>query len=102
MRTSVSARRPHTEFTPFLEEGQHCVWEPERTAVVADGGVVIDERVAPRSFLKGHTILTPWDRQYLICFTGYAMWTYLTTPFLFTLPGFRTREVEPWREGDEI
>lgn len=102
IHTSISTHRPHTEFTPFLEEGQHCVWEPERTAVVADSGDVIEHRAAPRSFFEGHTIPTPWDRQHLIYFTGYAMWTYLTTPFLFKLPGFRTQEVEPWQEEDEI
>ena len=32
---------------------------------------------------------------------GYAMWTYLTTPFLFKLPGFRVEEVEPWKEEGE-
>ncbi|MBB3656688.1 hypothetical protein FHX15_001916 [Rhizobium sp. BK650] len=102
IRTSISTHRPHTEFTPFLQEGQHCVWEPERTAVIADSGDIIEQRAAPRSFFEGHTIPTPWDRQHLIYFTGYAMWTYLTTPFLFGLPGFRTQEIEPWHEEDEI
>ncbi|MBB3559975.1 hypothetical protein FHX06_001286 [Rhizobium sp. BK512] len=101
IHTSVSAHRPHTEFTPFLEKGQHCVWEPEQTSIVADSGDVIEHRAAPRSLFEGHTITTPWDRQHLIYFTGYAMWTYLTTPFLFTLPGFRTEEIEPWQEEDE-
>ena len=36
------------------------------------------------------------DRAY---FNGYAMWTYLTTPFLFTMEGVRVQEVEPWTEG---
>src|SRR3546814_14044537 len=29
------------------------------------------------------------------------MWTYLTTPFLFRLPGFTSEEVEPWDENGE-
>jgi hypothetical protein len=28
-------------------------------------------------------------------FNGYALWTYLTSPFLLTLPGFAVRELEP-------
>ncbi|TLX12999.1 hypothetical protein [Rhizobium sp. MHM7A] len=102
IHTMVSTRRPYTEFTPFLEKGYHCVWEAERTAIVADSGEVIEHRVAPRSSFEGHTIATAWDRQHLIYFTGYAMWTYLTTPFLFRLPGFETEEIEPWQEEDEI
>lgn len=99
--TSVSAHHPHTEFTPFLKPGQHCIWEPERTAIVADSGEIVEQRDAPRSFFAGHTLSTPWDPQHLIYFTGYAMWTYLATPFLFRLPGFKTEEVEPWEEEGE-
>lgn len=98
---SVSTRRPHTEFTPFLKAGQHCVWEPQRTAIVSDDGMVLDERASPRSHFGGHAIATRWDQQHLVYFTGYAMWTYLTTPFLFGLPGFGWEEIEPWSEGDE-
>ncbi|EPR12449.1 hypothetical protein M527_01575 [Sphingobium indicum IP26] len=101
MHCSISTRKPHTEFTPFLKEGQHCVWEPDSTAIVADSGELIDKRENPRSFFEGHSIPTPWDEQHLVYFTGYAMWTYLTTPFLFRLPGFTSEEVEPWDENGE-
>ncbi len=97
----VSTRRPHTEYAPFLQVGHHGVWEPERTAIVTDSGEIVEERTSPRSFFEGHTIPTPWDKQNLIYFAGYAMWTYLTTPFLFKLPGFETEEVEPWNENGE-
>ncbi len=102
IHASVSTRRLHTEFSPFLKAGQHCVWEPGRTAIVADSGEVIEERTSPRSFFEGHTVPTAWDQQHLIYFTGYAMWTYMTTPFLFKLPGFKAEEVEPWDEDGEI
>jgi len=26
-----------------------------------------------------------------------SIWMYLTTPFLFKLPGFDTEEIEPWK-----
>jgi hypothetical protein len=29
-------------------------------------------------------------------FAGYAMWTYLTAPFSFTMPGFNTEELARW------
>ncbi len=29
------------------------------------------------------------------------MWTYLTQPFTFSLPGFQTRELEPWDEAGQ-
>ena len=29
------------------------------------------------------------------------MWTHLTQPFTFTLPGFRTSELKPWDEAGQ-
>jgi hypothetical protein len=29
------------------------------------------------------------------------MWTYLTAPFSFTMPGFESQETEPWSENGE-
>lgn len=35
-------------------------------------------------------------------FNGYALWTYLTTPFHFAMPGFDVEEIAPWHECDEL
>ena len=32
---------------------------------------------------------------------SYALWTYLTQPFLYSYPGFETVEIEPWEEDGE-
>lgn len=37
-----------------------------------------------------------WDRMQANYFVGYAIWNYLTTPYLFTFPSVRTFEMEPW------
>jgi hypothetical protein len=44
---------------------------------------------------------TSWDPLHRAYFNGYALWTYLTTPFLLAMGGFTLREIEPWREGAE-
>ena len=44
---------------------------------------------------------TVWDPLHLAYFTGYAMWTYLTTPFFTAMPGFEVTEISPWQEGGE-
>jgi len=43
---------------------------------------------------------TPWDPLHRAYFNGYALWTYLTTPFLFAEPGFRVAEIAPVQEGE--
>ncbi len=37
-----------------------------------------------------------WDLLHANYFVGYAIWNYLNTPRLFTLPGVQTFEMEPW------
>ena len=61
----------------------------------------MEERFNPRESFKGHVLDTPWDRLQLAYFAGYAMWTYLNTPFLFALPGVETEELQPWQENGE-
>src|SRR6185436_17376230 len=46
---SIDTRRPHTEFWPFLKSGQRCVYEPNQTAIVSDGGKLIEKQDAPRA-----------------------------------------------------
>ena len=65
-----------------------------------DGKPVKDRR-NPRAAFDGHTVETPWDDLNLAYFSGYAMWNYLNTPFIFALPGFQTEEIEPWDENGE-
>jgi hypothetical protein len=55
----------------------------------------------PRASFAGHTLESQWTRLQLAYFVGTAMWTYLTQPFPFALPGFETSEPEPWQEGSE-
>lgn len=98
---SIDPHRPRTEFSPFPKPGQRGLYEPGRTAIVTDRGEVLEQRESPRLAFEGHTLATRWDAQHLIYFSGYAMWTYLTTPFLFGLPGFQAEEIAPWDEDGE-
>jgi hypothetical protein len=100
-RFSIDPHRQHVEYLRGGDAGQRGVYEPSRTAIVSESGKVIEERESPRKSFEGHKIGTRWDAQHLIYFAGYAMWTYLTTPFLFKLPGFQCTEIEPWDEDGE-
>lgn len=98
---TAAPNRQHLEYSPFGAPGRHSVYEPDRTAIVTDSGEVVGSRDNPRQTFAGHGLTTPWDDQHLAYFSGYAMWTYLTTPFLFKFPGFQSEEVEPWIEDGE-
>jgi hypothetical protein len=86
---------------PFKEEGRRTALTPKRVAIETDSGEVLAERDNPRDSFAGHVLETPWDELQLAYFAGYAMWTYLTEPFSFTMPGFETEEVTPWEEDGQ-
>jgi hypothetical protein len=96
----ASTTRPHVTFTPFVgaEEG---IFDAGRVAVKRAGGEA-DTRDEPRAAFADHDLNTTWDDLDLLYFTGYAIWNYLATPFMFTRPGFELEELDPWEEGGEM
>jgi hypothetical protein len=58
-------------------------------------GTPIQTRYAPKKDFAGHKQETPWDDLHVAYFQGEALWTYLTTPFLYTYEGFVTEEISP-------
>lgn len=101
VNVSVALRRPWASHFPFGEPHLRTSFEPQRIAIETIAGEVVEERRQPRDSFKGHELGTPWDRLQLAYFAGYAMWTYLTTPFLFAMDGIHAEEVAPWHEQGE-
>ncbi|MET8287053.1 MULTISPECIES: hypothetical protein [unclassified Streptomyces] len=97
--------RLHEEYAsvqPFGAHDQKTGFTAGRVSIEKLDGQVVAERVDPRASFAGHTLETPWDPLDRAYFNGYALWTYLTTPFLLAMPGFTVTDLEPWREGDEV
>ena len=103
VNVTVDLRNEWTEHSPFRLPDHHTSFTPDRIAIESTDGSVLQERFNPRDSFKGHTLETPWDDLQLAYFAGYAMWTYLNTPFIFAFPGVLTEEIEPWVEnGDAL
>ncbi len=64
-------------------------------------GTVVSSRLHPAEHAEGKSVDAAWDALDRAYFNGYALWTYLTTPFLFAMQGFRSEEIAPWKEGTE-
>ncbi|MEU1502857.1 hypothetical protein [Streptomyces sp. NPDC005732] len=99
---TVSLHEEHASVRPFGAPDQRTDFTPGRVGIEKVDGRVVAERANPRASFSGHTLETPWDPLDRAYFNGYALWTYLTTPFLLTMPGFGVADIEPWREGDEV
>lgn len=87
--------------THFNGQGKRTVFEPNRITVETETGRLVDRRDDPRSAFRGHTRETPWDDMHVAYFSSYALWNYLTIPFLYTYPGFVKEELAPWQENGE-
>ena len=86
----------------FTAPDRHVRFTRDRLVLETDAGVVIETRDKPRSAFVGHTPESSWDDLHVAYFSGYAMWTYITQPFLYAYQGFETREIDPWEEEGEV
>jgi hypothetical protein len=76
--------------------------EPERVAIQTADGEVLEQRTDPRStYPMPFELTTRWDALQVAYFASYAVWNYLTSPFLLTYPGVQAQEIEPWDEDGE-
>ncbi|MBB3544604.1 hypothetical protein [Rhizobium sp. BK399] len=98
---TVSLTEQKASVIPFGAANHRTAFTSGRIAIETTDGKVIAERLDPRTAFGGHGKTTHWDPLHRAYFNGYALWTYLTTPFLLTLPGVVIQEQEPWREENE-
>jgi len=100
-RMRVALDREWGSVDPFGDPNWLTDFTPERVVVVARDGSVIAERAHPRTAFDGHIMTTPWEPLHRAYFNGYALWTYMTTPFVLADSDVRVVEIAPLREGDE-
>jgi hypothetical protein len=101
VRVTVDIPGQQISYQPFTAEGLRSFYRPDLVAIETVEGKRLRDRINPRDSFADHTPATPWDDLHLAYFSGYAMWNYLNTPFMFALPGFSTEEIEPWNENGE-
>lgn len=87
--------------THLADLGERIIFRPNQVSLETESGNFLDTRIDPRSAFAGHTADSKWDKLHAGYFCSYALWGYITTPFLYTYPGFEVQEIEPWREEGE-
>ena len=100
-RIAVTLHHEWASVHPFGAADQKTDFSPERIAIEKLDGRLVAERRNPRDSFAGHQLMTPWDPLQRGYFNGYALWTYLTTPFLMALPGFSVQEIDPVEDNGE-
>jgi hypothetical protein len=84
----------------FMAPDQSATFRVDRVAIETSDHRVVEELLQPGKSFAGDKLETPWSRLQLIYFVGFATWTYMTTPFCFTMPGFTTNGIDAWQEGE--
>jgi hypothetical protein len=71
--------------------------DPEVATMTAEDLHEVQVRRDPRASFPAGTDAR-WDTMQANYFMGYALWNYLTTPYLLSHPGVETMELEPWHD----
>jgi hypothetical protein len=92
------AHEPHVVAERFDRPGWRGISTPDRVRIETLDGALVDERADPRAAFR-HSLRRQlrWDDLDLLYFAGYAMWNYLTAPFLLARPGVQTRQLDDHR-----
>lgn len=100
-RMSVALRQQWASVQPFGAPDQKTDFIPARVVIEKLDGRVVAELDSPRDSFAGHALETPWTPLQRAYFNGYALWNYLTAPFLMSLPGFTVQEIDPVTDRGE-
>lgn len=100
-RMAVTLQRQWASVQPFGAPDQKTDFTADRIAIEKLDGRVVTELGHPRDSFAGHRLDTPWTPLQRAYFNGYALWNYLTAPFLMSLPGVSVEEIDPVSDRGE-
>jgi hypothetical protein len=95
----IDPHRQHVEFSGFGPRRLRTWFEPGLVSVRTKDGTEIDRRRDPRASFP-QDAAAAWDDVQVAYFASYAIWNYLTLPYLLNTAGIRTAEIEPWPGAD--
>ncbi|MGN8000878.1 hypothetical protein [Sphingomonas sp. 22176] len=97
----IIADRTTQHLSFAVDGGERLLFTPSRVWAEDRHGAVLESRDDPAAAFAGQTLETPWDPLHATFFSGEALWTYLTQPFLYAYPGMIVEEIAPWVEAGE-
>ena len=90
LRNLQIAVQPHlrrVELKNYCRAGWRGIWTPTHVEIRDGDGAVVSERRDPRNQFGRFIKLVRWDKLDMLYFAGYALWNYLSFPFLLESPG---------------
>jgi hypothetical protein len=97
----IRTHEQHVRIAPHPRIGMQGIFSGDAVRIENENGDAVQERHRARSAFKDWRHKIWWDNLDAIHFAGYALWNYLTTPFLLCQPGIQLQELPPWQENNE-
>ncbi len=89
------------EVRPWKELGQRGLFDSGSVRIESDDGQLLAERAEPRLAFSSIRHRFWWDQLDMLYFASYALWTYVSVPFVLTRSEYAVSELEPWLENGE-
>lgn len=86
LRIRVTPRERRVELHDYTQTGWRGQWVPERVVLLDTAGRTVAERENPRARFDLLSTSLVWDQLDALYFAGYALWNYLSFPFLLVDP----------------
>lgn len=87
-RLSLNPHRPEVTMHDYPVPGQRVHFDGELGVTLLDAqGQVLEQRAQPRALFSNRRRYFYWDVLDFAYFCSYAMWNYLTMPYLLSSPG---------------
>jgi hypothetical protein len=97
-----STRTQSVRFTG-ITGGQECAsFQPDTVTIESLDGQILRTWRNTDPAIPAHATHPLADELHLVFFCGFAIWNYLTTPFLLARPDVTVEELSPWRENAMI
>jgi hypothetical protein len=87
LRVSLRPHERETVLEDFPRPGWRGVWTPDQVRISDPDGRLAAERRDPRGHFRGLVHQVYWDKLDILYFAGYALWNYLSFPFILKEPG---------------
>ncbi len=87
LKISVQPHARRVVLRDFVHPGWSGVWTPNRVQILDDHGVVVAQRLDPRIAFSRIDKQVRWNKLDILYFAGYALWNYLSFPFILESPG---------------
>ena len=97
---NIFTDKPYVSFHNFPEQGMTSIFDAYDVYIINENDRVSVERNFENNFSLKTKPRLHWDHLDLVYFLGYALWSYINTPFIFSNKQFECSQGKDWIEKD--